>query len=108
MEDTRELPEIIYTFPTANQPISESTLKDMLVSLCNSLHADMMKCMRSFKTKVNELGERVDHVEQKMGEHASSYNLLVDAHNDQSDEVTWLKAKVADLEDRSRRNNLKL
>lgn len=38
----------------------------------------------------------------------SSYNSLVDAHNDQSEEVTWLEAKVTDLEDRSCRNNVKI
>lgn len=43
-----------------------------------------------------------------MGEYASSYNSLVDAHNDQSEEVAWLKAKVTDLEHRSHRNNVKL
>lgn len=43
-----------------------------------------------------------------MGEYAASYNTLVDAHNDQSDEVTCLKAKVADLKNRSHRSNVKL
>ena len=32
----------------------------------------------------------------------------MDAHNDTSDEVETLKAKLADLEDRNRRNNIKL
>lgn len=107
MDDNRELTDTINTFPTTNQPIYETTLKDMLVSLCSSLHADMMEYMRSFKSEVSELRERVDHVEQKMGEYASC-NSLVDSHNDQSDEVIGLKAKVADLEDRSRWNNIKL
>lgn len=65
-----------------NQPVSDSTLKDMLVSLRSSLHADRIECMRGFKTDINELGERVDHVEHKMGDFASSFNSLVDAHND--------------------------
>lgn len=49
----------------------------------------------------------MEHMEQKMGEF-SSLHFLIDAHNDQADEVTRLKAKVADLEDRSRRNNVKI
>lgn len=57
MEDTREVAETINTSPTANQPICDITLKDMLISLCISLHADMMDCMRSFKAEVSELGE---------------------------------------------------
>lgn len=32
----------------------------------------------------------------------------VDTNTDQADDVDWLKAKVGDLEDRSRRNNLKV
>lgn len=108
LDDTRELAETINSFPTNNQPISDTELKDMLVSLRSSLHADMMECMRGFKTDINEMGERVDHVEHKMGKFASTFNSLVDAHNDQTNEVAWLKANVADLEDRSRRNNIKL
>lgn len=108
MEDTRELVDPINNFPTANKPILDTTLKDMLVSLCSSLHADMMQCMKKIKTEVGELGGQIDHIEQKMGNFAASHNTLVDAHNDQSDDIIWLKAKVGDLADRSRRNNVKI
>lgn len=108
MDDTRELADTINAFPTANRPLSDTTLKDMLISLRSSLHSDMMYCMRNFKAEVGELGGRIDHMEKKMEEYASSYYSLVDFHNDQSDEVAWLKDKVADLEDRSCRNNIKL
>lgn len=70
-------------------------MKDILVSLHSSLHSDMMCCIQNFKAEMGELGGRVDHVEKKMGEFASSYNSLVDAHNEQSDQVDWLKAKIA-------------
>lgn len=51
----------------------------------------------------------MDHVEQKMDEYSASFKTLVDAHNTQSEEIAWLKNRfVADLEDRSRRNNIKL
>lgn len=43
----------------------------------------------------------MDHVEKKMRECATSHNSRIDAHNDQSDEVAWLKAKVGILEDHS-------
>lgn len=80
----------------------------MIVSLRTSLHADMMECVTNFKAEVQELGGRVDHIEQKMGEFASSHNNLIDAHNDQEDEMENLKTKVADIEDHSRQNNMKL
>lgn len=41
-----------------------------------------------------------------MGEFASTFNDLVDAHNDRDDEMMQMKIKLADLEDRSRRNNI--
>lgn len=42
-----------------------------------------------------------------MGEFASTLNDLVDAHNDR-DEIFQMKLKLANLEDRSRRNNVKI
>lgn len=33
---------------------------------------------------------------------------MVDAHTTHSDELSWIKDKLSDLEDRSRRNNLKI
>lgn len=43
-----------------------------------------------------------------MGEYISSFNSLVDAYTEHSEDIEWLKAKVADLEDMSRRNNIKI
>lgn len=37
-----------------------------------------------------------------------STKTTVNAYKDQSDDTDWIKAKLADLEDRSRRNNVKL
>lgn len=105
LDDTRELADNINSFPTSYQPISETTLKDMLVSLRRLFYKDMMTYMQSFKMEVLELGGRVTHLEQKIGEYASSFNALVDSHTKQDDEVEWLKAKV---EDRSHRNNVKM
>lgn len=64
--------------------------------------------MHSFKIEAQELGGRANHLEQKMGEFASSYNTLVNAHNEQDDEMMWLKAKTADLEDSSHRKHVKM
>lgn len=50
----------------------------------------------------------MDRVESKIDEYASSDNVLVDAHTAQGEEISWLKDKVTDMEDRSRRNNLKI
>lgn len=56
---------------------------------------------------MDDLGERVDHIENKMAEFTTAHNGLVDAQNQLDDDFHSLSAKVADLEDRSRRNNIK-
>ncbi|XP_077341238.1 uncharacterized protein LOC143986704 [Lithobates pipiens] len=108
MDDTRELQDSITDFPTLNQPVMDTTLKDMLVSLRSTLHADIMAITQQFKTEVHAVTDRVSHVEVKMGEFAQTFNELVDAHNDREEDMAAIKAKLADLEDRSRRNNVRI
>lgn len=50
----------------------------------------------------------MNQVEDKMCEVTSSFNALVDSHTSHQNDLMFLKAKVADLEDRSCRNNLKI
>lgn len=108
LDDTRELQDSIIDFPTQNQPVMDTTLKDMLVSLRSTLHADMLAFTQQFKTEVAAVDSRVTHIESKMGEFTSTFNDLVDAHNERDDEIHAIKTKLADLEDRSRRNNVKI
>lgn len=86
----------------------DTTLKDMLVSLRSTRHADILSLAQQFKSDVTEIGNRVSHIEDKMGEFASTFNDLIDAQNAQDDDITWMKSKIADLEDRSRCNNVKI
>ena len=107
-EDTRKLPDRIEKFSTTNQAVMDTVLKDMLLSLRSTIHADMMSCMQKFHTDIQEVESRVDHIECKMGEFASTINYLVDAQKENEDEMEGVKAKMADMEDRSRRNNMKI
>lgn len=107
-EDTRELLDSIEEFPTTGQPVLDTVMKDMLMSLRSSLQADMMEFMRRFNKKLNKVESRVEHIETKMGEVATTINDLVDASEDKDEEMDWVKMKLADMEDRKRRNNLKL
>lgn len=108
MDDTLELTDFTKAFPTNNQHILDTTLKSMLISMRSSLHADMMSCVQTFRADVRELGGRVDHLEQKICEFASSYNSLVDSHNERRDDDEWLKTKMANSEDRSKGDNIKI
>lgn len=73
-DNTRELPDSIHLFPTNNQPVLDTTLKDMLVFLRSSLHADMMSCLHKFGMEIQSVSARVDNVETKMGEFATTTN----------------------------------
>lgn len=60
-DDTRELLESIGHFPTSNQPVLDTTLKYILVSLWSSLHADMLSCVHTFGIEIQAVISRVDH-----------------------------------------------
>lgn len=59
------------------------------------------------KREADDLGDRVQYVEDKMGDFAVAHNELVDSHNEAEDELLAIKSKLANLEDCSRRNNVK-
>lgn len=105
---TKDLIEQINEFPTIGQPLSDTVMRDMLVTLRGSLHKDMMLCISQVKSDVSAMGDRVRHIEDKMGEFAVAHNELVDAHNDMEGDTQAMKEKIVDLEDRSQRNNIKL
>lgn len=93
---------MLETFPTTNQAVSESFLKEMMLELKRD-DAALNKQMSA----IDGLVERVNHVENKMAEFSEAHNGLVDAHNHLEKDMTSLAAKLADLEDRNRRNNVK-
>lgn len=66
LDDTLEFQETIAAFPTNNQPVMDSTLKDMLVSLRSAIHTDMLQLMKQCKSEVAEVSDRVTHIESKM------------------------------------------
>lgn len=102
------IPDPIADFPTADRLISDPLLKEMLISLRSAPRIDMVKGINQCNKEVQAIGVRVDQVEHQMEEYTSTYNIMVYAHAVQGEDIAWLKDKVADLEDKSRRNNIKL
>lgn len=100
--------DMLDTFPTSNQVVSDSVLKEMMLALRTSIQTSFASALNSQSASIDGLGNRVDHIEHKMGEFSNAHNELVDSHNQLEDEVATLTAKLADLEDRNRRNNIKL
>lgn len=80
----------------AGQPVFDIMVKEMLLSLCSFLQADMLSCFYKYAAEAQELGERLRHVEDSLSACITSYNTIVDAHDVHSGETAWLKSKVAD------------
>lgn len=55
LEDTRKLQDFILEYPTQNQPVMNTTLKDMLVSLRTTIHTDIMSLAQQCKSEVAEV-----------------------------------------------------
>lgn len=68
------------------------------------LRTPLRKCFSPFN---DDLGDRTDTVEKQIHDYATAYNELVDAHHAQAEVLERITTKLTDLEDRSRRNNLK-
>lgn len=70
----------------------------MLWTLRASLPSDMKACFHKFTAEIQDLGDRVNHLEDGMSACVAYFNTMVDAHNKYSDKINWLKSKVADHE----------
>lgn len=79
----------------------------MLLSLKNDLQAELCNSVSALQVQVEQLEGRMDITEQKVRECVSAHNVLVDSYQERDADIQRLKNKVTDLEDRSRRNNLK-
>lgn len=99
--------DLLDNLPTTNQAASEPFIKEMMLALRSSLQQSFTEALNRQMTVIDGLGERVAHVENKMGEFSEAHNSLVDAHNNLEEDMATLANKLADLEDRNRRNNVK-
>lgn len=75
------------SFPASGQPVSDTVLKDMLLSLCSSLQADMLECFCKYSAEVQELEDRLSHLEYNMSACITSYNAMVDTHVQHGDDI---------------------
>lgn len=64
--------------------------------------------MKQTKVDLKTLGDRVDHIENRMGDYAQARgNELIDAHDNLTEEIRNNKIKMVDLEAQFRHNNVK-
>lgn len=98
----------ITAFPTMGQPVIDTTLKDMLVSLRSSLQTDMLSIMQNIGHSLTLNEDRIIHIETNVSGITSTVNDIIDTQETHMQETKWIKEKLADIEDRSRRNNIKI
>lgn len=96
------------SFPTSGQPVMDTTLKDMLLSLQSSLMNDLSSMFHRVTSDIHKLDDRMTNAERGIQACTSTVNEVIDSYDTVKEEQAWMRAKMADLEDRSRRNNIKL
>lgn len=79
----------------------------MLLSLQKDLHNELRSSLSSVLTRLEQVEECTDMLERQITEHASTHHEASEPSYQHSEEICLLQAKVADLEDHSRRNNIK-
>lgn len=79
------------SFGTSDLPVSDTMLKRMVTSLKELLQHNMKSCFHRIQAGIQDLGDRVDHVEDKMCDYAESFNTVVEAHSAHEEKLAWLK-----------------
>ncbi|CAH2306587.1 Hypothetical predicted protein [Pelobates cultripes] len=88
--------------------LTKSHLQQALDALSQKLITTWQHSMASLRKDVQELGKRTTHVESKMEDFASAHNDVATHVEQIEQKLTATELKLTDLEDRARRNNLRL
>lgn len=67
MEESSSYGQQLDAFPTSGQPILDTTMKEMLLTLRGALQQDMSAFMHTTKTELSAFSSRVNYVEKKNG-----------------------------------------
>ncbi|OCT56175.1 hypothetical protein XELAEV_18000710mg [Xenopus laevis] len=97
------------------QPMTQKFFKEFMMSFrcvkqdnMAEVRGDMKTLMGHMSHFAKETDLRVTKLENQIAEMTVEHNELVDAHRELMGEAKWMKEKIADGEDRNRRNNVKL
>lgn len=95
-------------YTTTDKPASEHTLKAMLLSLQSDMQKEYRSSINHLLDRVDSLEHRTDHVEQHLAGATIAHNTTVAIQDEHSEAIQQLRLKMANLEDRSRWNNIKI
>ncbi|CAH2276946.1 Hypothetical predicted protein, partial [Pelobates cultripes] len=91
----------------SDSAISERSLHKMLQDLGTLITADFHRIDSDLRREISNLGDRTSHLENRTEELCVAHNEVVDEIQKISEENAALKLKLADIEDRSRRQNIR-
>lgn len=85
----------IDNFPASDQPYSEQTMRNMLMSLKQALYSDLSAAVSSLATVVHQQDQRLHHVENKMSALLTAQSDIVDVCTEHEDEMQTINLKLA-------------
>lgn len=63
--------------------------------------------MKQTRVEIEALGDRMDHIENRMGDYVWAHSEVADAHDDSVEDIRNIKIKMAALEDHSHQDNVR-
>ncbi|CAH2314815.1 Hypothetical predicted protein [Pelobates cultripes] len=90
-----------------DSPVTNQSLHTMLLDLKESLRSDFWQITKEIRRDIQELGGHTSRLESKTEELCSAHNDVVDQLQRLEEEQSALKLKMADMQYRARRNNLR-
>lgn len=69
------------------------------MELCSSINR--------IQYRMDHVEERTDHNERQMENYSKAFNEMVDAHDSHTEELQHFKSQLVDVEDSSKKNNIK-
>ncbi|CAH2220909.1 Hypothetical predicted protein, partial [Pelobates cultripes] len=76
--------------------------------MSDKLLCNFIRSISDLQKDVQELGERTVRMEHRMGEYAKAHNDMTDHVQKPGQQLESCQVKLMDLEDRSRRQNIRL
>ncbi|OCT55984.1 hypothetical protein XELAEV_18004117mg [Xenopus laevis] len=107
--------DFMSSFPESEQPMTQALFKSFMMSFaCErknnilDVRGDLQALAGYMSNHIKETYQKITRLENRIVEMTAARNVLVDAHKDLMKENKWIKEKLADGEDRNRRNNVKI
>ncbi|CAH2275388.1 Hypothetical predicted protein [Pelobates cultripes] len=98
----------LHADPVGNLPVTQEILQKCLDAMSNKLLDNLNKSIAEIKKDLRDLGERTARAENKMDEFAEAHNDMADHVQRLEHQQHQLQVKIMDIEDRSRRQTIRL